>query len=84
MEIAVEISMYPLTGTYIPPIQAFIDGLHTNPALSVSTNNMSTHIYGPYDAVMELLQKEIKPVFEQDDTVVMVIKMINKNLEKAH
>ncbi len=32
MHSAVEISMYPLTGEYRPPIQAFIDRLNTIPA----------------------------------------------------
>ena len=30
MRAAVEISMYPLTGEYRPPIQAFIDRLNTH------------------------------------------------------
>ena len=33
MRAAVEISMYPLTGEYRPPIQAFIDRLNTHPGL---------------------------------------------------
>jgi len=34
MRAAVDISMYPLTGDYRPPIQAFIDRLNTHPGLN--------------------------------------------------
>jgi len=59
MRAAVEISMYPLTGEYIPPIQSFIDRLNTHPGLVVRTNALSTQIWGPLDRVMEILTEEM-------------------------
>jgi uncharacterized protein YqgV (UPF0045/DUF77 family) len=56
---AVEISMYPLTGEYRPPIQAFIDRLNTHPGLMVRTNALATQIWGPLDQVMAILTQEI-------------------------
>jgi uncharacterized protein YqgV (UPF0045/DUF77 family) len=56
---AVEISMYPLTGEYRPPIQAFIDRLNTHPGLMVRTNALATQIWGPFDQVMAILTQEI-------------------------
>jgi uncharacterized protein YqgV (UPF0045/DUF77 family) len=56
---AVEISMYPLTGDYRPPIQAFIDRLNTHPGLIVQTNALATQIWGPLDQVMAILTREI-------------------------
>ena len=59
MRSAVEISMYPLTGEYRPPIQAFIDRLNTHPGLMVRTNALATQIWGPLDQVMAILTQEI-------------------------
>jgi uncharacterized protein YqgV (UPF0045/DUF77 family) len=59
MRAAVEISMYPLTGDYRPPIQTFIDRLNTHPGLSVRTNALSTHVWGPLEQVMAILTGEM-------------------------
>ncbi|MGB6307154.1 MAG: thiamine-binding protein [Steroidobacteraceae bacterium] len=59
MRAAVEISMYPLTGEYRPPIQAFIDRLNTHPGLRVHTNALATQIWGPLDQVMAVLTQEM-------------------------
>jgi uncharacterized protein YqgV (UPF0045/DUF77 family) len=59
MRSAVEISMYPLTGDYRPPIQAFIDRLNTHPGLSVHTNALATQIWGRLDQVMAILTEEM-------------------------
>ncbi len=59
MRAAVEISMYPLTGEYISPIQSFIDRLNTHPGLIVRTNALATQIWGPLDRVMAILAQEM-------------------------
>jgi uncharacterized protein YqgV (UPF0045/DUF77 family) len=59
MRAAVEISMYPLTGDYRVPIQAFIDRLNTHPGLSVRTNSLATQIWGPLDQIMAILTEEM-------------------------
>ena len=59
MRSAVEISMYPLTGDFRPPIQAFIDRLNTHPGLRVHTNALATQIWGPLDQVMSILTEEM-------------------------
>jgi uncharacterized protein YqgV (UPF0045/DUF77 family) len=59
MRAAVEISMYPLTGDYLVPIQAFIDRLNTHPGLSVRTNSLATQIWGPLDQIMAILTQEM-------------------------
>ena len=60
MRAAVEISMYPLTGEYRPPIQAFIDRLNTHPELRVHTNALSTQIWGELDRTMAILADEMR------------------------
>jgi uncharacterized protein YqgV (UPF0045/DUF77 family) len=59
MRAAVDISMYPLTGEYRVPIQAFIDRLNTHPELSVRTNSLATQIWGPLDQIMAILTEEM-------------------------
>jgi hypothetical protein len=51
--------MYPLTGDYRPPIQAFIDRLNTHPGLIVKTNALATQLWGPLEQVMAILTEEI-------------------------
>ena len=46
MHVAVEMSLYPLTGEFIPPILDFIERLKAQPGLSVVTNSMSTQVSG--------------------------------------
>jgi uncharacterized protein YqgV (UPF0045/DUF77 family) len=59
MRVAVDISMYPLTGDYRVPIQAFIDRLNTHAGLLVRTNALATQIWGPLDQVMAVLTEEM-------------------------
>ena len=59
MRAAVEISMYPLTGEYRPPIQAFIDRLNTHSGLIVRTNALATQIWGPLDKILGVLTEEM-------------------------
>jgi uncharacterized protein YqgV (UPF0045/DUF77 family) len=58
MRAAVEISMYPLTGDYRPPIQEFIDRLNTH-GLIVHTNSLATQVWGPLEQIMAVLTDEM-------------------------
>ncbi|NJL74002.1 MAG: hypothetical protein HC892_02075 [Saprospiraceae bacterium] len=80
MGISVEISMYPLKADYKPLILDFIARLRSHETIMVITNEMSTRIFGDFDTVMPLLTQEMKTTFQQPDTVVMVMKIIGKNL----
>lgn len=82
MGISVEISMYPLNEQYKTLIFKFIERLRAHKELEVITNNMSTRIFGDYDIVMPILQTEIKETFDDPNTIVMVLKLVNKNLEE--
>jgi hypothetical protein len=76
MRAAVEISMYPLTGEYRPPIQAFIDRLNTHPGLIVKTNHLATQIWGPLDRVMAILTEEMSRSAEGPAQLVFVMKVL--------
>ncbi len=76
MDIGVEISLYPLNADYIPPIKSFIERINTYPRVKITTSSMSTQIFGEYADVMRLLEREIKPTFEQDGKYVFVMKVL--------
>ena len=76
MRIAVEISYYPLTADYIPPIKGFIDRLNTYPDLQVITNAMSTQVAGEHARVFEILGRETAVSFAQDPRGVFVMKVL--------
>ena len=76
MKIGVEISLYPLTQEYIPPIRGFIDRLNADGRFKVVTNDMSTQVFGAYDEVMETLTRELKPTFERDGKSIFVMKVL--------
>ena len=76
MKIGVEISLYPLTEDYIPPIRGFIDRLNADGRFKVITNDMSTQVFGAYDEVMEALTREMRPTFERDGKSIFVMKVL--------
>jgi uncharacterized protein YqgV (UPF0045/DUF77 family) len=76
MRAAVDISMYPLTSDYRPPIQAFIDRLNTHAGLIVKTNALATQIWGPLDQVMSILTEEMTRSAEAAPQLIFVIKVL--------
>ncbi|MEY3090798.1 MAG: hypothetical protein RL113_1114 [Pseudomonadota bacterium] len=79
MEISVDISLYPLQGEYLEPIQQFIQILKSTEGIDVVCNELSTQIHGDYGVIMDLLKKEIYEVFEQIPHSVFAIKLIGNN-----
>ena len=80
MKVSIEISMYPLLEGYGTPILEFIDNLKKHNTLQVKSNTMSTQVFGDYGTIMDVLKSEMEKVFLTEDTVVMVMKFVNKNL----
>lgn len=84
MKLSVEISNYPLNEAYIPPIKDFIERLKANPRLRISCNTMSTQVFGDYDEVMTILNREMKDSFERYGKMIFVCKFINSDLDPAN
>ena len=76
MRISVDISLYPLTEDYVEPILAFIAQLESNSKLIVKRNSLSTQVFGEYRDVMDMLDKEIKVVFDKLPHSVFAMKFI--------
>ena len=79
MKTSAEISYYPLNQEYVPPIRDFIDRINTYEGLTVSTNGMSTQIFGEYEILMNALTNEIRQSFNHPHSV-FVMKIINADL----
>ena len=77
MLVSVDISLYPLKESFIPPVDNFIASLKKYKNIEVRVNNMSTQIFGEYDIVMDILNKEINNTFLSEENVVLNIKVVN-------
>lgn len=76
MHVAIELSLYPLTGEFIPPILDFIERLKAYPGLSVATNSMSTQVSGDYDRVFDALRAEIRVSLTAPHRAALVMKVL--------
>lgn len=77
MQVAVDISLYPLDADFIPPIKNIIERLQAHTGIEIERNRMSTQIRGDFDVVMPLLNSEIKTTFETVPQAVFTIKILN-------
>jgi len=77
MQVAVDISLYPLDANYIPPIKDVIERFNRYERIEVWTNAMSTQLLGEYSEVMSALEQEIGTTFEQLPKAVFTIRILN-------
>jgi len=77
MQVAVDVSLYPLDENFIPPIKDIIDRLGQHEGIEVERNRMSTQIRGDFDTVMPILTNEIRTTFNDVSKAVFAIKILN-------
>lgn len=77
MQLAVEISLYPLHQQYVPYIKNFIERLNLDQHLRVQTSHTSTLVSGEFSYVMHVIQSEMKTTFEQVGQAIFVCKFLN-------
>jgi uncharacterized protein YqgV (UPF0045/DUF77 family) len=80
MKVSIEISLYPLDQNYIPPIQDFIDRLNSYAELKVVENTMSTQVYGDYEKVLSIVNKEMQCTHKATPKAAFVMKVLNGDL----
>lgn len=78
MNISVELTFSPLQDDFEEHIINFIKKLRAS-GLTVLENPLSTQVYGEYDAVMNLLQNEIKEAFELMDKGLLFMKIVKSD-----
>jgi hypothetical protein len=76
MDIAVEISLYPLDQDFVPPIRDFIERLKQHAGMQVMTNHLSTQLYGEHDRIFEVLRQEMARSFAAGGKAIFVTKFI--------
>lgn len=76
MQVAVDISLYPLSADYVPPIKSFIERLGRHNGLSFEYNALSTQVRGEIDAVFAALKAEAAATFSGPNRSVLVMKMV--------
>jgi uncharacterized protein YqgV (UPF0045/DUF77 family) len=76
MQIGVEISLYPLSADFVPPIANFIERLEAEPRLKVVPNSMSTQVFGDFELVFDVLRRECRNTFEREPRAVFVMKVL--------
>jgi len=77
MQIAVDISLYPLDEDFITPIKNIIERLGQHDGVEVERNRMSTQLRGEFDVVMPILSEEIRTTFDNVSKCVFAIKILN-------
>ena len=75
MNISVELTLTPLQDDFEPAIINFIKSLRAS-GLKVLENPLSTQVYGEYDEVMGILQKEMKIALEAVERGLLYIKIV--------
>ena len=60
MDVGVEISLYPLAADYRPVIHEFLDRLKRDARLQLTTNSMSTQVFGPCDEVLAAVGEHLR------------------------
>jgi uncharacterized protein YqgV (UPF0045/DUF77 family) len=76
LDIGVEISLYPLDADFVPPIREFIAALNADGRVKVVTSSMSTEVFGKYEDVFDVLNRELRATFERERKAVFVLKVV--------
>ena len=77
MQVAVDISLYPLDENFIPPIRDIIERLAAHEEIDVERNRMSTQLRGEFDVVMPILSREIRRTFDDVPKAVFAVRILN-------
>jgi uncharacterized protein YqgV (UPF0045/DUF77 family) len=78
MDVSVELTFSPLQNDFEPPIIDLIKSLRAS-GLDIKENPLSTQVYGSYDKVMDVLQKEMKIALEAVEHGLLYIKIVKSN-----
>ncbi len=72
MKLTVDISLYPLSEDFIPFVKEFILRLKSYENLTIATNKLSTQVSGDFDEVMKIISSEMKAMFEEQRSVLVM------------
>ena len=81
MHISVELTFSPLQDDFEIHIIDFIKKLRSS-GLTILENPLSTQVFGDYDAVMKVLNAEVKVAFELMDKGLLYMKIVKSDRSK--
>ena len=81
MNIVADLSLYPLKDGPVPEIIKFIKEMREQDGLKIVTNQLSTQLRGNFEAVTGAINHCMKMAMSAPNTVVLVVKYLNVDLE---
>ena len=85
MQVSIELSVYPLAQVqYKDLVWKFIASLKNTEGLKVTSNGMSTLVFGEYDFTVSHVMKQIKAFHEQVESAVFIIKLIAADRDREY
>jgi len=81
MNITAEMSLYPLRDGPVPEIIDFIRTLRAQEGIEIVSNQLSTQLRGDFEAVTGAINRCMRRAMEAPNTVVLVVKYLNVDLE---
>jgi uncharacterized protein YqgV (UPF0045/DUF77 family) len=81
MNIVADMSLYPLKDGPVPEIIRFIRQMREREGLEVVTNQLSTQLRGEFEIVTAAINDCMRQAMSAPNTVVLVVKYLNVDLE---
>ena len=81
MRIVADMSLYPLKDGPVPSIIEFIEELQQQDGIEIVTNQLTTQLRGEFEAVTQAINHCMQKAMEASNTVVLVVKYLNVDLE---
>ena len=81
MRIVAELSLYPLRDGQVPSIIEFIESLQQRKGIEIVSNQLSTQLRGDFADVTGAVNHCMQKAMEAPNTVVLVVKYLNLDLE---
>jgi len=81
MNIVADLSLYPLKQGAVPDIIDFIRELRGQAGIEIVSNQLSTQLRGDFEAVTGALNRCMRKAMAAPNTVVLVVKYLNVDLE---
>jgi len=81
MNIVAEMSLYPLKDGPVPDIIVFIREMREQQGIEIVSNQLSTQLRGEFEAVTGAINRCMRKVMGASNTVVLVVKYLNVDLE---
>ncbi|GAB6070669.1 hypothetical protein JCM30760_17660 [Thiomicrorhabdus hydrogeniphila] len=75
MKVSVDISLYPLQENYRDLVKNFINDIENMPNTTVTTNAMSTTLFGNYQDIMPVLKQAMQNALQEIPQSVFIIKL---------